>query len=158
MAIIVQKAQEADIQRLLDIMYAAFSEDAWNRIMYPVIPGPEARAVSIERWRDEISTNPTIRFIKAVDTDLDEIIAFARWNIYEVERPESQWKTTKPRDWDTGTNVEAANEFYNAVCEARRKFMGGKPHCCRCKPDLIFCRQFTLMGLTFRSEYARVRT
>ena len=98
MAIIVQKAQEADIQRLLDIMYAAFSEDAWNRIMYPVIPGPEARGVSIERWRDEISTNPTIRFIKAVDTDLDEIIALARWNIYEVERPENQWKTSKPRD------------------------------------------------------------
>lgn len=130
MVIIVQKAQEADIQRLLDIMYAAFSEDPWDRIMYPHIPGPEARGASIERWREEISNNPTMRFMKAVDTDLNEIIAFARWSIYEVERPESEWKVTKPRGWDIGTNVEAANEFYNAICETRQNYMGGKPHCC----------------------------
>ena len=131
MVIIVQKAKEADIQRLLDIMYAAFSTNPWNRIMYPEIPGPEARGASFERWRDEILTNPTIRFMKAVDTELQEIIAFARWNIHEVERPESEWKSIKPRNWDNGTNVEAANEFYNAVCGARQKFMGGKPHCCK---------------------------
>ncbi len=99
--------------------------------MFPKIPGPEARRASIERWKDEISTNPIMRFIKAVDTDLDEIIAFARWNIYEVERPENEWKKTTPRTWDMGTNVEAANEFYNAVCEARQTYMGGKPHCCK---------------------------
>ena len=131
MVIILQKAQEADIQRMLDIMYSAFSKDSWNVIMYPETPGPEARQASVERWRDEISTNPIMRFIKAVDTDLDEIIAFARWNIYEVERPEGEWKTTNPRTWDVGTNVEAANEFYNAVCKARQTYMGGKPHCCK---------------------------
>ena len=129
MVIIIQKAQEADIQPLLDIMYAAFSNDSWNRIMIPEIPGPEDRGNSIERWRDEISTNPTVRFMKAVDTDFNEIIAFARWNIYEVERPESEWKTIKPRNWDVGTNVGAANEFHNAMHEARQTFMGGKPHC-----------------------------
>lgn len=131
MVFIVEKAQEADIQRLLDIMYAAFSKDAWNRIMYPEIPGPEARGASIERWRDEISTNPTMRFMKAVDTDTGQIIAFARWNIYETKRPESEWKKTEPRKWDIGTNNEAANDFYNAVCEKRQNVMGGKPHCCK---------------------------
>lgn len=130
MVLIIAKAQEGDIQRLLDIMYAAFSQDPWNRIMYPVIPGAEARGASIERWRDEISSNPSTRFMKAVDTDNGEIIAFARWNVYEVERPESEWNNTKPRDWDIGTNVDAANEFYYAVCEKRQFFMGGRPHCC----------------------------
>lgn len=129
MVLIVEKAQEADIQRLLDIMYAAISKDPWDRIMYPQIPGPEARGTSVERWRDEISANPTMHFMKAVDTDRGEIIAFARWNVYEVERPESEWTITDPRNWDVGTNVEAANEFYNAVCEKRQKVMGGKPHC-----------------------------
>lgn len=131
MVLIIEKAQAANIQRLLDIFYAAFSQDPWNRIMYPVIPRPEARGASIERWRGEISSNPSTRFVKAVDTDNGEIIAFAWWNVYEVERPESEWKHTKTRDWDIGTNVEAANEFYNAVCEKRRIFMGGKPHCCK---------------------------
>lgn len=131
MVLLVEKAQEADIQRLLDIMYAAFSKDPWNRLMYPKIPGTEARGASIERWRDEISNHPTMRFIKAVDTDVGEIIAFARWNIYEMERPESEWKHTEARKWDLGTNVDAANEFYNAICVERQKVMGGKPHCCK---------------------------
>ena len=131
MVIIVQKAQEVDIQRLLDSMYAAFSGDSWNRIMYPELPGPEARGAYIQRWREEISTNPTMRFMKAVDTNLDEIIASARWDIHVVERPESEWKITKPRNWDMGTNLEAVNEFYNAVCESRQIIMGGKPHCCK---------------------------
>ena len=133
MVLIVEKAQEVDIKRLLDIMYAAFSKDPWDRIMYPQIPGPEARGASIERWRDEISINPNMRFIKAVDTDVGEIIAFARWNVYEVERPESEWKNIRVRGWDTGTNIEAANEFYNAIREKRQAIMGGKPHCCRFK-------------------------
>ena len=82
----VEKAKEVDIQRLLDIMYAAFSTDSWNRIMYPEIPAPEARGASIERWRDEISTISAIRFMKAVDTEMHEIIAFARWNILDRGR------------------------------------------------------------------------
>ena len=130
MVLIVEKAQEADIQRLLDIMYAAF-RDPWDCIMFPEIPVPEARGASVERWRNEISKDPTIRFLKAVDTDVGQIIALARWNVYEVERPESAWKTTGARDWDTGTNVEAANEFFNSVVEKRQKTMGGKPHCCK---------------------------
>ncbi|CAD6589191.1 MAG: hypothetical protein ASARMPREDX12_003686 [Alectoria sarmentosa] len=129
MVLIIEKAQEADIQRLLDIMYVAFSKDPWNRIMFPVIPGPEARGASIERWGDEILMNPTIHFMKVVDTDMNEIVAFARWNVYQVERSESDWKITEPRNWDIGTNVEAANEFYNVVCGKRQSFMGGNPHC-----------------------------
>ncbi len=156
MVLIVEKAQEPDIQRLLDIMYAAFSEDAWNQIMFPEIPGPEARGASIERWRDEISTNPVMRFMKAVDTDIGEIIAFARWNVYEVERAESEWNRTEPRRWDEGTNVEAANEFYNTICTKRQSFMNGKPHCCKLEFSRPSSRQFPLIKSTSRPEYACV--
>lgn len=141
MVLMVEKAQEADIERLLDIMYAAF-RDPWDCIMYPKIPAPEARGASIERWRDEISEDPTMRFMKAVDTDVGEIIALARWNVYEVERPESEWKSTGARKWDVGTNFEAANEFYNAVCEKRKRIMGGNPH----------CRMFLAFLSTIRAE------
>ena len=132
MRIIVEEAQEADIQRLVDIMYAGFSKDPWDRIMYPETPPPESRGPSIERWRHDISSNPTVRFMKAVDPDTDTTIALARLSIYGVERPGSEWKTIKARSWGVGANVEAANEFYNAVCEARQNFMGGTPHCFRC--------------------------
>ena len=143
MVLIVEKAQEADIQRLLDIMYAAF-RDPWDRIMFPEIPIPEARGASVERWRNEISKDPTTRFMKAVDTELGQIIALARWNVYEEERPERVWKTTGARDWDTGTNVEAANDFFNAVVEKRQKTMGGNPHCCKFGWGLLSFCQFAL--------------
>ena len=130
MPLTIEKAQEADIPRLLDIMYTAFHDDPWNRIMFLHTPPPEKRGVSTARWRNEISVDPQISFIKAVDTDINEIVAFARWHVYRTERPESEWKGTEPRSWDEGTNVEAANEFFNKVHEKREKVMSGNPHCC----------------------------
>ena len=132
MPLVVQKAQEADIPRCLDIMYAAFSNDPWDRIMYPQTPPPNARGNSTRRWRYEILEDPHITVLKVVDTDeKDEIIAFGRWHVYRNERPESEWKNMAPRDWDEGTNVEAANAFYSAIRQTRKKFMKGDPHCCK---------------------------
>ena len=67
--------------------------------------------------------------MKAVDIDTDETVAFARWNIYEVERPESEWELIQPGNWDVGTNVEAANDFYNVCSEAKQKLTNGTSHC-----------------------------
>lgn len=131
MPLVINMADVGDIQRLLDIMYAAFNEDSWNQIMFPRIPGPDQRAASIARWRDEILVDPQISFLKVVDTDINEIISFARWHIYRSDRPESEWKGAPARQWDEGTNVAAANEFYYAVHGKREKVMGGKAHCCR---------------------------
>ena len=131
MPLITDKAQEADIPKLLDIMYTAFADDPWDRIMFPQIPPPDRRGLTIARWRDEVSVDPHTAFMKVVDTDLNESIAFARWHIYRTERPESEWKGAEARGWDEGTNVEAANEFYYKIHEKREKVMGGKPHCCK---------------------------
>lgn len=128
MPLVVEFAHENDIQRLLDILYAAF-QDPWDQIMFPRVPGPEERIASMARWRDEILINPNIKFLKVVDTDLDEIIAFARWHIYRFERPEREWEDAPSRSWDEGTNVDAANEFYYAIHETRKKIMSGKAHC-----------------------------
>ncbi|KAK4696953.1 hypothetical protein P7C71_g1051, partial [Lecanoromycetidae sp. Uapishka_2] len=92
MPLVIEMAQEGDIQRLLDIVYAAFEHDSWHQIMIPQIPGPEQRTASIARWRDEILVDPDTTVLKVVDTDLNEIIALARWHIYRFQRPESEWK------------------------------------------------------------------
>lgn len=51
--------------------------------------------------------------------------------IYRAERPENERMDVTPREWDEGTNVDAANEFHNAVRAKRRKFMQGQAHCCK---------------------------
>ena len=131
MPLVVEKAEERDIPRLLDILYAAFHDDPWDRIMFPQIPPPEARMPTTKRLQHDISVDPTAFFLKVIDTERNnEIIAFARWNIYRNERPESEWKVAPPREWDEGTNVDAANEFINAIRQKRQKIMAGKPHLC----------------------------
>ena len=150
MPLILEKAVEADIERMIEVMYRAMSEDPWDRIMFPTTPEPNNRTNSITRWKNEMHTNPTQWLMKVVDTDLNEIIAFARWNIFRQERPESEWKKQEKRQWDEGTNVEAANAFMYAIIEKRQRVMGGKAHCrkenragrqCR----LLTC--FTVLGM-----------
>ena len=132
MPLVVEKAQEEDIPQLLDIFYAAFHDDPWDLIMFPQVPPPEARTAATNRWRKEISTHPHITFLKVVDTDDDgEIIAFARWHVYRAERSKRDWQDMTRRDWDEGTNVDAANEFLDAVRRKRQKVMRGQPHCCK---------------------------
>ena len=130
MPFVIEYAQEADIQCLLDIMYSAFHDDSLNRIMFPIIPAHNDRAASIARWRDEL-LDRHVSFLKVVDTEINEIIALAKWRVYLSERPESEWKGTPQRQlWDEGTNVEAANEFFSAIHEKRERIMGGRPHLC----------------------------
>ncbi len=130
MPLLLEKAVEADIERMIEIMYAAMSEDPWDRIIYPKTPRPDERTKSIERWTNEMLTNPSSSIMKIVDTNLNEIIAFARWYIYKSERPESEWKKREEREWDEGTNVKAGNIFLSAMIETRQRVMGGKAHCC----------------------------
>ncbi len=130
MPLVLDKAVETDIDRMVEVMYAALSEDPWDRIMIPKTPGPKQRTNSVERWTKEMLTNTSSLIMKVVDTDLDEIIAFARWDMYKSERPESEWKKQETREWDEGTNVKAANAFMFGIIEKRQRVMGGKAHCC----------------------------
>ena len=144
MPLVLEKAVEADIERMIEIMYRALSEDPWDRIMFPTTPEPTNRTNSITRWTKEMHTNPTQSLMKIVDTDLNEIIAFARWSIFKHERSESEWKKEDNRKWDTGTNVEAANAFLSAIIEKRQMIMGGKAHCCKetqagCQCRMLIC-------------------
>lgn len=78
-SILIEKVQEGDIARLLDILYAALHDDSWNQIMLPQITPQDGRLASTKRWRNEISVDPNKYFMKVVDTANDhDIVAFAR--------------------------------------------------------------------------------
>ena len=131
MPLILERATEADIQRMIEIMYLAMSEDPWYQIVFPKIPEPKGRTKSIERWTRDMLTDPSLSVMKVIDTDLNEIIAFSRWYIFKQERPESEWKKHEQREWDEGSNEEAGNAFLSAIIEKRQRLMTGKAHCCQ---------------------------
>ncbi len=58
MPVVLQKVREEDIPHILDILYAAFDDEPFDRIMFARILAPEARAALTNRLRSEISTDP----------------------------------------------------------------------------------------------------
>ena len=130
MVLVLEKASEADIERLIQVNYITMASDPWYRIVFPTIPSASDRKPSIERWEKDMRTNASVMVMKVTDTEIQEIVAFAKWYVYKTERPESEWKKEEKREWDAGTNMEAGDAFLTAVCEKRQRIMGGKAHCC----------------------------
>ena len=131
MPLVLEKAGEADIDRMIEVMYAAMSQDSWYRIVFPTTPQPSERTPSVQRWKKDMHTNPAAMYMKVTDSDRGgEIVSFAKWLVYERERPESEWKKEEKREWDAGAYAEAGDAFLSAVYEKRQRIMGGKAHCC----------------------------
>lgn len=132
MAFIVQKATVEDVDRLTEIIYAAFADDAWGRIMFPARPPPGTETPTKRRYRRQIQSDPDITIMKVIAIDSGEMAGFARWEMYFKERPESEWKTDLKlkREWDEGINVEAATFLIDEVSKVEERVVAGSPHCC----------------------------
>jgi len=133
MPLIIRKAAVEDVDRLTECIYAAFLEDPWGRIMFPKQPHPSADTPTKRRYRRQIETDSEISIMKVIDTDIEMMVGFARWEMYLKERPESEWKTDikAKREWDEGTNVEAAEALVTEVSRVEERVVAGSPHCCK---------------------------
>jgi hypothetical protein len=133
MSLIIRKAAIEDVDRLTECIYAAFLEDPWGRIMFPKQPHPSADTPTKRRYRRQIESDSGISIMKVIDTDIDMMVGFARWEMYLKERPESEWKTDikAKREWDEETNVEAAEALVTEVSRVEERVVAGSPHCCK---------------------------
>ena len=131
MPLIVQDCVEEDAERIAEITYAAFADDVWGQIMFPKHPPPDVDTPTKRRYRRLITSEPHVIITKAVDTETNEMIGLARWELNVKEKSEDDWDSKSTREWDEGTNVEAANHLLASVVEKDRKFMGDKPHLCK---------------------------
>ena len=133
MPFVVEKAETADVDRLTEIIYATFANDPWGQVMFPTTPPPNVDTPTKRRYRKQIESDPDITIMKVVDADSNEMVGFARWEMYFKERPESEWKTDlkQEREWDEGTNVEAASHLVAEVSKVEERIIAGQPHCCR---------------------------
>jgi hypothetical protein len=128
MGIIVQGASNADIARACEIEVAAYANNAGSPVLFP---GPYATDSAKFRADDLIQKrkeDPTIRYVKAVDEETGEQLAFAKWHIYETSEAASAAKRDIPSG--PGSNPEACKAFFGGLAEAKQRIMGGKPHVC----------------------------
>ena len=91
---------------------------------------------SLSQQKDMFHQDPTVKFMKAVDTDNeDEIISLARWHYYpEGFKSDTMmaWELngTLPdadETWPRGINVSLAKALLIPLLKARPEWMGSKP-------------------------------
>ncbi|KAJ3951792.1 hypothetical protein N0V92_011793 [Colletotrichum tropicale] len=133
MPIDVQPIVAADLRRCAEIEHDAFAESP----SYPVLfPGPlpdDPLALRVEGLEKELREDPTVRFLKAVDTELqgdEAIVAWAKFNSYPEGLP-----VPKPRVPPPGSNAEACTALFVGIDKMRERLMTGKP--CVCKWPLL---------------------
>jgi len=91
---------------------------------------------SLNQQKDMFHQDPTVKFMKAVDTDNeDEIISLARWHYYlEGFKPDSMipWElngtlSDADENWPKGINVPLAKALLIPLLKARPGWTGSEP-------------------------------
>jgi hypothetical protein len=124
----VLEAVAADAVRMAHIERAAYATSPYTNILFP---GPFPEDVFERRAADLVEaqkSDPTLRWLKVVDTDIpgeEGLIAWAQWYILD---PEPAPKSPKPPgSW---VNLEACGAVFGALGALRRKIMGEKSYVC----------------------------
>ena len=131
MPLILQECVEEDADQIAEVIYAAFADDVWGRIMFPEKPPPDVDTPTKRRYRRLISSEPNVFLVKAVDTETKQMVGMARWELNLNTKSEAEWDGKMTREWDEGTNAAAANFLIASVVEKDREFMGATPHLCK---------------------------
>ncbi|KAJ9605588.1 hypothetical protein H2200_010245 [Cladophialophora chaetospira] len=124
MPLILQEAVEADVPRLVEIERDAYATNAMSPILFPGPFPPDALEKRGEGLIKQRRADPSIRWVKAVDMETRDIVAFAKWDI--IEKPK---EIVRSRVFGPGCNVEACEEFFGGIARKRKELMGDKAYC-----------------------------
>ena len=124
MPLVLQEAVEADAPRIVEIERLAYASSPLSPILFPGPFPPEVTNQRAEAMIKQLREDPTIRWLKIVDTETGEIASFAKWNI--IEKPK---ESAPSRQFGPGCNVEACEEFFGGIHRKRAELMADKPHC-----------------------------
>ena len=106
MVLKLEECNETDMSRAFAIVSSAFGhEQPYMNALYPAHSTPSGRETGADRFRDMYRTDPNTTFLKVTDTDTGEMIAQAKWNIYngavpeEVELDGDYWVDDEEKDY-----------------------------------------------------------
>ncbi|ETS87966.1 hypothetical protein PFICI_01794 [Pestalotiopsis fici W106-1] len=121
MPLVVQPATEADVPRAVEIEAAAYGPNQFTPILFP---GPMPANALEERaafFVKGLREDPTTRWHKVVDTDLDgqeQTVAVVKWHIF-TEKPQFT-----PRAAVQGCNLEACDLVFGGLQRQRARILG----------------------------------
>ncbi|KAL9074688.1 MAG: hypothetical protein Q9161_002056 [Pseudevernia consocians] len=141
-----------DIPYLTTIQWAALTSNPLIKTLYPHGPTPALTAFTRNSYTKALQF-PSVRIIKATDTDRGEIVAFAKWIKYPEEIPEplegqggriqsvgqaggGGWsKGNIPSQKPDDVDKRALGDWNGVITQMRRGIMKNRRHTCRAKPD-----------------------
>ena len=125
----VVPATKADIDRIVEIQFEAFEGDPYQEALFPGDQKSEdVRRRASERTLQYFNSDPTARWLICKDKNSDTPVGFAIWNVYDHERPESEWRKEPEVDWCTGRKKEIAFNFLSTNTRLRQRIWAGKPY------------------------------
>ncbi|KAF2847313.1 hypothetical protein T440DRAFT_471204 [Plenodomus tracheiphilus IPT5] len=102
---------------------AAYQDKTLNRILAPGPFPPESRQQRIDQLIELRKKDPTSHYLKAIDAESGQMIAFAKWHIYETAATSS-----RPLNFGPGRNVDACMAFFGPLVEKKKQLLGESPH------------------------------
>lgn len=121
----IRPLAEEDVWEYHDIFNKAFKGTLVSNLSPP--PTETSMQEQVEKTKKTMHTEPDLRLLKVVDTDLDDrIVACAKWRINEKERTEEEIQTMLPkpnREKDSAISIE----LQDYLTRVRKQYMGTKP-------------------------------
>ena len=129
MALKVLPCTKADLLRIVQVEQAAWADDPFTPILFPGPFPEEILEFRIQEMAREIDEDPTVRWLKVIDTEQsndNEGIAFAKWHVYRDGTP----TPTLGRLFGEGCNVEACKLVFGGLAEKRDRILDQKSCVC----------------------------
>ncbi|KAI0022573.1 acyl-CoA N-acyltransferase [Xylariomycetidae sp. FL0641] len=124
----VKPATAGDALRAATIEHVAYAPNPLNDVLFP---GPFAADAVAERAREMaqvLDHDPTVHWLKVVDTDLEgeaSMVAFAQWHVVTAEQRQPPPRT---RAFGPGCNPEACELLFGSIARMRARALGDRPH------------------------------
>jgi hypothetical protein len=130
MAIILREVSDDDLRRASELEGPAYADNPLNPVLFPGPFPPEFRHQRVPQLIEVRRTDPSVRYMQAYDEETAQLVAFAKWHIYDTR--EAAAAAERPtRSWGPGTNPEACEAFFGMLSLKKKELMGDRPHMCK---------------------------
>lgn len=127
--LVVRRALETDIDRLMEVQFSAFENDPYHEALFPgPHHSPLVRKTAGERTLEDWRNTAVQDIMVCANAQTGEILGFAAWCFYLSERPKEKWEKMPSITWAEGEEKKQAEAFLGATARMRRKIWEGRPH------------------------------
>lgn len=120
---------ESDLPSIVPLGYHAFAANPVFPALFPAGASEAYVEFYTQFYLKDMRTDPTLRFMKCVDTTTNEIISFAEWFILP-QRTQEEIEKPPELDFPSDANVELAERLIGQGIRRRHGVMGTQPYAC----------------------------